>query len=92
MTTRGKMAAMMAMYGLAIAMNESESIPKRTIVNDIPRKKTRLIPKGCKVFNIDGIEVIALNEKSAKKKISKMLSSIQNNQTVNSKTNEKGKE
>jgi len=31
------------------------------------------IPKGCKVFEIDGIRVMALNEKNARRKASKHL-------------------
>ena len=30
--------------------------------------KERIIPKGCKVFLIEGVEIIAINEKSARKK------------------------
>jgi hypothetical protein len=33
--------------------------------------KSKPMPKGCKVFLIEGIEIIALNEKSARKKYSK---------------------
>jgi hypothetical protein len=35
-----------------------------------PKKKP--IPKGCKEFDIEGIKIIALNEKSAMKKFNKL--------------------
>lgn len=31
----------------------------------------RIIPKGCQVYNINGVEIIAINEKSAIKKYKK---------------------
>lgn len=34
--------------------------------------KTKPIPKGCKVFEIEGVSIIALNEKSAMKKFNKL--------------------
>ncbi len=33
----------------------------------------RIIPKGCKVFLIEGVEIIAINEHSAKRKFLKTL-------------------
>ena len=33
--------------------------------------KAKVIPKGCKVFIIEGKEIIAINEKSAKRKFLK---------------------
>lgn len=35
-----------------------------------PKKKP--IPKGCKVFEIEGVSIVALNEKSAMKKFNKI--------------------
>lgn len=35
-----------------------------------PKKKP--IPKGCKVFEIEGVSIVALNEKSAIKKFNKL--------------------
>ena len=34
--------------------------------------KTKPIPKGCKVFEIEGVSIVALNEKSAMKKFNKL--------------------
>ena len=39
-----------------------------------PPKK--IIPKGCKVFNINGKEIVAMNEKSAQKKYQKQFGSL----------------
>ena len=36
-----------------------------------PPKK--IIPKGCQVFNINGKEIVAINEKSAQKKYQKLF-------------------
>ena len=36
------------------------------------KPKKKLIPKGCKVYDIEGVEIVALNEKSAIKKYNKL--------------------
>ena len=36
------------------------------------RPKKKPIPKGCKVFEIEGVSIVALNEKSAVKKFNKL--------------------
>ena len=36
-----------------------------------PPKK--VVPEGCRVFNIEGYEIVALNEKSAMKKYKKLI-------------------
>ena len=69
---KGKIAALMAMSALSMAMNQNTDYRSSTNVSG---NKFKPIPKGCKVFCIDGIKVIALNEKSAIKKIKARLKS-----------------
>ena len=35
------------------------------------RSKNKIIPKGCSMFIIEGVEIIALNEQTARKKFDK---------------------
>lgn len=39
----------------------------------VDRRRKLLLKKGCKVFTIEGIEIVALNERSARKKYEKMF-------------------
>lgn len=36
----------------------------------------KIIPKGCKVYNINGVEIVAMNQKSAQKKYEKNFGKI----------------
>ena len=62
---------------LAVAAQADPSGP-RTGWNDgsyghgIPDQPKRVIPKGCKLFRIYGVEIVAISEKSARKKYDKM--------------------
>jgi hypothetical protein len=38
---------------------------------DIKIENKRVIPKGCKVFTINGVEIVAINEKNAMRKYKK---------------------
>jgi hypothetical protein len=40
---------------------------------DINLNTKKIIPKGCQVYNINGVEIIAINEKSAIKKYNKKI-------------------
>ena len=69
---------MMAM----MAMASQHDIPSERGKNNLrpedidmtPPKK--IIPKGCQVFNINGKEIVAINEKSAQKKYQKKFGNI----------------
>jgi hypothetical protein len=43
---------------------------------DIKLNTKRIIPKGCQVYNINGVEIVAISEKSAVKKYNKKFGSI----------------
>lgn len=70
------------MLGLASMMAEMSSYHvygKNTSTNDgsighgIPDNPKKVIPKGCKEYSIAGVRVIAISEKSAEKKVAKIL-------------------
>lgn len=48
----------------------SEKNPLRP--EDINVNIKKIVPRGCKVYNINGVEIIALNEKSAIRKYNKL--------------------
>lgn len=60
--------ALLNLYGLATFTE----LNKLDLYDDKPNFKPKPIPKGCKEFTIDGFTVVALNEKSAKRKIDKL--------------------
>jgi hypothetical protein len=43
---------------------------------DIKLNTKKIIPKGCKVYNINGVEIVAISEKSAIKKYNKQISNV----------------
>lgn len=72
MKSMGILAAMMAMtsqYDLPSERGRNNLRPED--IDMTPPKK--IIPKGCQVFNINGKEIVAINEKSAQKKYQKLF-------------------
>lgn len=71
--------SVLAALGMMYAMTES---PSSKGTNDgsyghgIPDIKSKIIPKGCKEFKIHGHTVVALNKKSAFKKVKKLIENI----------------
>lgn len=64
-----------AVIGLTslMAMGMMSSRGYSRVTKEIVKKNIKKpIPKGCQEFTIDGVTVIALNEKSALKKIAKL--------------------
>ena len=61
-------------WGAMVAMAYGSELPIHKTKNNLcpedidmtPPKK--IIPRGCKVYNIDGKQIVAINEKSAVKK------------------------
>lgn len=39
----------------------------------IPDKPLKIIPNGCKEYTIEGVTVVAISEKSARKKVERLL-------------------
>ncbi|MFY8162438.1 MAG: hypothetical protein ACOVNU_13980 [Candidatus Kapaibacteriota bacterium] len=68
-----RVAAMLAMQTISmIDFHNIDSSKSSLKPEDIDVKpKPKVIPKGCKVFIIEGKEIIAINEKSAKRKFLK---------------------
>jgi hypothetical protein len=61
----------LAMSGMTCNGREEISEDEmRMIIKE--RSKNRKIPKGCSMFLIEGVEIIALNEQTAKKKFKRM--------------------
>jgi len=62
--------AMMAMmYDVELPSERGRNNLRPEDIDMTPPKK--IIPKGCKVFNINGKEIVAISEKSAMKKYKK---------------------
>lgn len=71
MNKRNSLTMMALFAGLGMSsMNEKQG--RYFDPEDIEPKK-KPIPKGCKEYTFCGVTVIALNEKSARKKIEKIL-------------------
>jgi hypothetical protein len=61
----------LAMSGMTCNGREEMSDDEmRMIIKE--RSKNRKIPKGCSMFLIEGVEIVALNKKSAEKKFEKI--------------------
>lgn len=71
MKSMGILAAMMAMASQYDNHLERKINLRPEDIDMTPPKK--IIPKGCKVFNINGKEIVAMNEKSAQKKYQKQF-------------------
>ena len=72
----GYMAAMMAMvHDVDIPSERGRNNLHPNDIDMTPPKK--IIPKGCKVFNIGGVEIVAINEKSAIKKHRKKFGNVE---------------
>lgn len=69
------LATMMAMAsGFDMPSERGKNYLRPEDIDMTPPKK--IIPKGCQVFNINGKEIIAINEKSAQKKYQKKFGNI----------------
>ena len=73
MKSMGIFAAMMAMISQDDLPSERKRNKMRPEDIDMTPPK-KIIPKGCQVFNINGKEIVAMNEKSAQKKYQKQFS------------------
>lgn len=73
MKSLSAMLAMMAMIMKDDLPSERKRNKMRPEDIDMTPPK-KIIPKGCKVFNINGKEIVAMNEKSAQKKYQKQFS------------------
>jgi hypothetical protein len=62
-------AAMSTQYDLPSEKGRNKLRPED--IDMTPKKK--IIPKGCKIFNINGEEIVAINEKSAQRKYRSIL-------------------
>ena len=71
-TTLAAIMAMSSQYDLPSERGRNNLRPED--IDMTPPKK--IIPKGCKVFNINGKEIVAMNEKSARKKYEKNFGKI----------------
>ena len=70
------MAAMMAMLNdVHIISERGRNNLRPEDIDMTPPKK--IIPKGCKVFNIGGVEIVAINEKTAQKKYQKKFGNVE---------------
>ena len=68
-----KISSILAMYALSVNLYSQmgRDSNDRVDAESISGDRHTIIPKGCKVYNINGIEIIALNEKSAIRKYNK---------------------
>ena len=71
-TALAAMMAMISQYDLPSERKRNNLRPED--IDMTPPKK--IIPKGCQVFNINGKEIVAMNEKSAQKKYQKQFGSL----------------
>jgi len=65
-----------AMYG--IFMSQEREKRSNALIEKLKRHDKhlkRVIPKGCQVYTIAGVTVVALNEKNARRKADKLLKS-----------------
>ena len=69
-----KLSSILAMYALSVNLYSQIDKKNNDKINTdiINGDKHIVISKGCKVYNINGIEIIALNEKSAIRKYNKI--------------------
>ena len=68
-----KMTSIAAMLALAAFANDDRpKVPKIANINPAPIEPPK--PKGLKLFNVDGIEIWAINEKNARRKAGKVIS------------------
>lgn len=65
------MAALLSIAAMTTHMSQPFSTPNVFI--DIPKDPKKVIPNGCKEYTFHGITVIAMNEKSARKKAIRQL-------------------
>lgn len=65
-----KLSSILAIYALSASLYSQtrKDSNNRIDTDSLTGDKYSVIPKGCKVFDINGIEIIALNEKSAIRK------------------------
>lgn len=65
-------AKSLALMGLAAAMFADPSMNRDNGREHTPKPSPkRPIPRGCKEYTIDGITVVAISEKSARKKVAR---------------------
>jgi len=65
------LAGLMAVMAMTGTLNNNGS-NDGSIGHGIPDAPNKIIPKGCKLFNIKGIEVIALTKSRAVKKVKRL--------------------
>ena len=63
------LAIMAMMYDVELTSEKGKNNLRPEDIDMTPPKK--IIPKGCKVYNVEGKEIVAINEKSAIKKYNK---------------------
>ena len=68
----GSLLAMAAMMGSVYDYPFSNSKEKSSLrPQDIDVTIKKILPKGCKVYTIEGVEIVAINQQSALKKYNK---------------------
>jgi hypothetical protein len=65
------LAIMAMMYNVELSSERGKNNLRPEDIDMTPKKK--IIPKGCKIFNINGEEIVAINEKSAQRKYRSIL-------------------
>ena len=68
----GSLFAMAAMMGSIYDYAGSGSEKSNLRPEDIDVTIKRIIPNGCNVYGIEGVEIVAMNEKSAQKKYKRL--------------------
>lgn len=68
--TKKKVNMLLSAYAMAAAMGTP--MPEILSTKTKRQKVGKIIPNGCKEYTIDGITVVAISEKSAKKKVRKL--------------------
>jgi hypothetical protein len=63
------LAIMAMMYDVELTSERGKNNLRPEDIDMTPPKK--IIPKGCKVYNVEGKEIVAISEKSAMKKYNK---------------------
>lgn len=70
MKNRSGLLILAALSAISMGSNNHDN---KTYIDEEPVKhKSKIIPNGCQVFNINGIDIMALNYKNALKKYNKL--------------------
>lgn len=66
------MKSILALFAMGMMVDTAMTQNDGNYRHCIPKYKPKIIPRGCKEFTFYGVTVVAINEKTAKKKCKKL--------------------